>query len=372
MRILLFGEYSNLFNCIKDGLVALGHEVFLVSDGNSYRNYDSDFRYDLKIPFKRAKHLVEIGNIFLHKELISGYDVAMIIDPCLFSRYVWPNKIVFDYIRKHNTLTYVCGCGLYPLSFNYWYSRKDTKYYHFCKGYFEGKPKDYKLNIYPNKPLINWEKEFYSKITGYIPIWYEYAEPYRFLNNIKPTVRIPIPSNKNAYKPNVPHNGKITFFHGITRPCKGGKYIMEAFDRLRDKYRDKVEFIAEGGLPFKEYMQLMDRVNVLVDDANSNSFSMNVLYAMQKGIVCMGGAEPVGNKELGYEDCPVVNINNNVNDICSAIEDIISKSDQLEEWGIRSRNFVDKYHNSLDIARQYEQIFKEDLRVKELNLGINI
>lgn len=363
MRILLFGEYSNLFNCIKDGLKALGHEVYLVSDGNSYRNYDSDFRYDIKFPIKRAKHLIEIANIFMHYKKIVGYDVAMIIDPVLFSRYVWPNKLVFDFIAKHNKLTYVCGCGLYPLSYEYWYTRPETKYYHFCKGYFEGKPVGTKLNIYPNKPLVDWEKELYSKITGYIPIWYEYAEPYRFLPNIKPTIRIPIPMDKYEYKPNVPHNGKITFFHGITRPCKGGKYIIEAFDRLRDKYKDTVDFVAAGGLPFNEYMELMNRVNVLIDDANSNSFSMNVLYAMQKGIVCMGGAEPVGNAELGYEDCPVVNIDNNVDHICAAIEDVIARKDELEEWGLRSRKFVEKYHDSIDVAKQYVEQFEKDLKV---------
>lgn len=367
MRILLFGEYSNLFNCIKDGLVALGHEVFLVSDGNGYKNYESDFRYDVKFPFKRAKHLIEISNIFLHKDLISGYDVAMIIDPCLFSRYVWPNKLVFNYIASHNTLTYVCGCGLYPLSYEYWYTRPETKYYHFCKGYFDGKPKGAKINIYPNKPLVEWEKDFYSRITGYIPIWYEYAEPYRFLTNLKPTIRIPIPINKYEYKPNVPHDGIITFFHGITRPCKGGKYIMAAFDRLREKYKGQVEFVAKGGIPFKEYMELMNKVNVLIDDANSNSFSMNVLYAMQKGIVCMGGAEPVGNAELGYEDCPVININNNVDDICAAIENVIAKKDSLEEWGLKSRKFVEKYHNHIDIAKQYVAIFENDF--KKINNG---
>lgn len=362
MRILLFGEYSNLFNCIKEGLIALGHDVYLVSDGNGYRNYPSDYRYDIKLPYKRARHLLEIANIFLHRRLIKGYDVAMIIDPCLFSRYVWPNKLVFDYIAKHNKLTYVCGCGLYPLSFKYWYSRPDTKYYHFCKGYFEGKPENSKLNIYPNEPLINWEKEFYAKISGYIPIWYEYAEPYRFLPNIKPTIRIPIPLDKYDYRQNIPHDGKITFFHGLTRACKGGKFIIEAFNRLRDKYKGKVDFITAGGLPFNEYMELMNKVNVLIDDANSNSFSMNVLYAMQKGIVCMGGAEPIGNIELGYEDCPVVNITNNVDQICEAIEYVISRKAELEAWGLKSRKFVEKYHNHIYIAKQYVEIFETDLQ----------
>lgn len=29
MKILLFGEFSGLFTCLKEGLVALGHDVFL-------------------------------------------------------------------------------------------------------------------------------------------------------------------------------------------------------------------------------------------------------------------------------------------------------------------------------------------------------
>ena len=76
----------------------------------------------------------------------------------------------------------------------------------------------------------------------------------------------------------------------------------------------------------------------------------------------MGSAEPVGNAELGYEDCPVVNIDNNVDHICAAIEDVIAKKDELEEWGLRSRKFVEKYHNHIDIAKQYEKIFADDLK----------
>ena len=49
MRILLVGEYSGLFNCLKDGLIALGHEVFLASDGDAYRDYPSDFRWDVRL-----------------------------------------------------------------------------------------------------------------------------------------------------------------------------------------------------------------------------------------------------------------------------------------------------------------------------------
>lgn len=46
MKILLFGEFSGFFTCLKDGLTALGHEVFLASSGDGFKNYPSDFRWD--------------------------------------------------------------------------------------------------------------------------------------------------------------------------------------------------------------------------------------------------------------------------------------------------------------------------------------
>ena len=43
MRILLIGEYSGLHNSLKEGLITLGHEVIIVSNGDNFKNYASDF-----------------------------------------------------------------------------------------------------------------------------------------------------------------------------------------------------------------------------------------------------------------------------------------------------------------------------------------
>ena len=44
MKILLIGEYSNLHNSLKKGLIELGHEVTLVSFGDGFKNLSSDIR----------------------------------------------------------------------------------------------------------------------------------------------------------------------------------------------------------------------------------------------------------------------------------------------------------------------------------------
>ena len=45
MKILLLGEYSGLFNSLKEGLVELGHNVTLISDGDGFKNYPSDYSW---------------------------------------------------------------------------------------------------------------------------------------------------------------------------------------------------------------------------------------------------------------------------------------------------------------------------------------
>ena len=42
MKILLIGEYSNLHNSLKQGLVKNGHNVVLLGNGDGFKNYDAD------------------------------------------------------------------------------------------------------------------------------------------------------------------------------------------------------------------------------------------------------------------------------------------------------------------------------------------
>ena len=156
----------------------------------------------------------------------------------------------------------------------------------------------------------------------------------------------------------------MVFLHGVsTRPAaKGTHIIKEAFKRMQIKYGDIAEFHCIGGLPFKEYMQIVDRSNVIVDDANSYSIAMNGLFSLAKGKIVMGGAEPEGNKELGIEGVnPVFNLKPDVEQICSQIEYIIQNKDKIEEWGLAGRRFVEEYHDYIKIAKEYELVFKKFL-----------
>ena len=62
----------------------------------------------------------------------------------------------------------------------------------------------------------------------------------------------------------------------------------------------------------------------------------------------------------GYEYNPIFNICPDVDQICDTMIDIIKRKDEIEEFGLKGRKFVEKYHNYIDIAQQYIDIFRAD------------
>lgn len=358
MRILLFGEYSGFFNCLKDGLVALGHEVFLASaNGDGLKNFPSDFKwqgYGYSY-FEKIKlgPFYSVGNILLHKHLFSGYDVVLLIAPNDVSYRTWLNKIPYDYIRKHNKLVFLSGAGITAHLFDYWYKSKE-KYRSYMEGYLIDDPNFFYKD---NNALMKWEDELMDSVDGYIPIWYEYYMPFKNHPKCLDIVRIPVNVSKFEYHPNIVKK-KVIFYHGSRNECKGTRYIKTAFEKMQKHYGDKGEFIYAGMLPFNEYMKLVERTNVIVDDANSYSVAMNGFFSMLKGKAIMGGAEPVANELYGYVDNPIFNICPDVDQICDTMINIIKNREEMESIGHKNRLFVEKYHNYIDIAKQYVAIFE--------------
>jgi glycosyltransferase involved in cell wall biosynthesis len=351
MNILLFGEYSGLFNCLKDGFKELGHQVFLASDGDSHKDYPSDFRWDKNVKGKAGK-IVSIFNVFSNLNKFRGYDIVFLISPYpLYRRYF--NDKIFDFLIENNKQVYLCGAGLNPHSFDFWNKTINTKYHTYTQNYLdEAKQLHKKVGVFNNLELQESETKLFEKIAGYIPIMYEYAEPYRYFPQLIKTIPIPINTSKYIYRENTVKN-KIVFFHGLSRVCKGGEYILKAFEILSKKYPHDADFFCKGGLPFNDYIQLLQRTNVVLDDANAYSLGMNALFSMAQGKIVMGGAEDVAAKELEYTFCPAINISSNVNQIINAVEMVIENRKDIEEIGYNSRSFVELFHDHQTIAQKY-------------------
>ena len=61
MKILFVGEFSRLHNSLKEGLLALGHEVVLVNNGDGFKNFPADI--SIRAAFLKSKLLVKARDI---------------------------------------------------------------------------------------------------------------------------------------------------------------------------------------------------------------------------------------------------------------------------------------------------------------------
>ena len=118
-------------------------------------------------------------------------------------------------------------------------------------------------------------------------------------------------------------------------------------------YPNELELIIDGKMPLEDYLRVMQKSNVVIDQVNSYSLGMNGLYALAMGKVVIGGAEQEGLNSLGIKSSPVINVEPNKHSIISAIEMILSKKDKLKEMGTESRDFVKKFHCNIKVAKKY-------------------
>jgi len=357
MKILLVGEFSGFFNCLKEGLIELGHDVFLASGGDGYRNYPSDYRWDYHLPgfLRHLNGPLSALDVSFHLNHLKGYDVVHVVNSHPLGNLKHINVNFFKFLKKHNGKVFLSGAGLEFKGMRYWYGLKDSKYFNYVNALLEEKRNQGKpFPFLTRDDLLREEEEIHSLIDGYIPIMYEYVPYMKDSSKIKPTIPIPINLNKFTYHPNTLNSdGKLVFFHGISRPCKGGNFIIGAFDKLREKYKTEAIFMARGGVPFDEYVQILRNSNVVLDDANAYSLGMNSLFSMAQGRVVMGGAEEVANKELNYSFCPAFNLKADIEYISEQIENIINNKDQIQEWGLQSRRLVEEYHDYIHVAELY-------------------
>ena len=127
MKILLVGEYSNLHNTLKKGLIAHGHEVFLVSSGDYFKRFNSDLL--IRSPFKSG-FFKKINSLFFyflnidfnviyvvykfkkHQKKLTHFDVVQLINQTPFDLYPKHEKKIFDQLKTSNNKVFVLGCGI--------------------------------------------------------------------------------------------------------------------------------------------------------------------------------------------------------------------------------------------------------------------
>ena len=355
MNILLLGEYSGLYKNLKEGLEELGHQAHIASSGDGYKKLQSDIDFTSSIPGVIGKFHRKVNPLISIPKL-RNYDVVQLINPFCFFYTPFINNLFFDKIIAQNEKFFISAAG--DDAYFWKYGRERLRY-----GPFDDFLKyDLKRKncILESKKLFDFNSRLVAKSRGIIPIMYEYEESYRDCEKRLKTIPIPINLDKIAYKENIIKD-KIVVFHGLNRyGFKGTRFVKEAFSILRKRYPNDLDLVIEGNLPIDDYLALMAKTNIVIDQTNSYSCGVNGIYALAMGKVVLGGAEPESLKSHGVNHSPVVNVLPSVESIVREVEKILELRNDIGALGESSRVFAEKNHCHIKIAEQYVKLWNDN------------
>lgn len=365
MKILLLGEYSNVHWTLAEGLRKLGHKVTVVSNGDFWKNYPRDIdvsREEGKLG--GIKLLLRIARLL---PKLRGYDVVQLINPLFFevkAERIFP---IYRYLRKHNKRIVL---GAFGMDY-YWVHTNCTtmplRYSDFNMG------KELRTNIDAVKEKEDWintkkgqlNKLIANDCDGIVAGLYEYMVCYEPIFPNK-TVFIPfpiVPKAVSLQKKNI--NEPVKLFIGISKSrseYKGTDIMLRAAEAVKAEYPDKVELSIANGIPFAEYVKLMNGADAILDQLYSYTPSMNPLEAMARGIICVGGGEPENYEILNETSLhPIINVLPNYESCVSQLRQLVLHPEQIDELKAQSIAYIAKHHDYIKVAKQYEKLYKSIL-----------
>lgn len=180
---------------------------------------------------------------------------------------------------------------------------------------------------------------------------FSYVAPF-----FKRTVIIPQAIDTSKFKPAFPdpYNSKPLIVHAPSRKnVKGTSYIEEAVARLKEKYR--FDFLCLHQVKNEEVKEAFKKVDIVVDQLLLGAYGIVSVEAMALGkpVICYIRDDLISNYP---EDLPIVNANPHT--IEDALETLLADPKLRFDLGVRSRAFVERYHDSKVVARKLVALYE--------------
>lgn len=378
MKILLVGEYSRLHNSLKEGLQALGHEVTLVSTGDAFKNFPSDILLKRKYDFGISKNMkvllfilfgIDITSqslkyqFFKNQEKFKGFDIVQLINESPLGILPKYEKEIISFLKKNNKKLFLLSCGTDYTSVKYAIEKMFR--YSIFNPLFELKVSE--KDFFPALKYLRPEYEnlhnfIFKNVDGVIASDLDYDIP--LLGNEKYLGLIPNPVNTEKLKFEPFYSeGKIIIFHGINRANyfkKGNDYFEAALEQIEQKYASKVKVITVENIPYSEYIEKYNSAHILLDQVFAYDQGYNALEAMAKGKVVFTGAEKEFLERYNLQEDEVcINALPDVEYIYEKLEDLILNPEKLTSISTNARDFIEREHNYIYIAKKYLEIWQK-------------
>ena len=379
MKILLVGEFSRLHNSLKEGLLALGHEVILVNNGDGFKNFPADisiranfFKSKLgNIPrqiwariYKYDLALLEHGIRFwwISKKL-KNFDIVQLINESPIQTASKLELFLLKRIFKQNDKVFLLCCGIDYLTVSHIKKKKDR--YSVMNAYFENIPEAKKQYDYffdfVDKPHQKIHKFLYKNIRGVIASDLDYVAPLYGNKKYLGLIANPINTDKITVIENK-ISDKINIFLGINTGNsykKGISFFEKAIAIIQEKYLDNIEIIITKDIPYSDYQKHFENAHILLDQVYCYDQGFNALEAMAKGKVVFTGAETefLNHYHL-QEDEVAINALPDVAYLVEKLSFLIENPSEIERIGKNAIQFIQKEHHYITQAQKYVQLWK--------------
>lgn len=378
MKVLLVGEFSHLHNSLKEGLKALGHEVFIIGHNDGFKNFPVDFpiqkKWDSGLLKKIKVALFKISGFdissylsFLQflkfKNQCSGFEIVQLINENSF--YCTPNfeKKIISYLLKNNKKLFLLSCGYDYLNVKYCFENLDFK--SVIPLYLNHKIDSKSFgNVlkFREKGFLKLHQFIYQNCRGIIASDLDYDLPLRGNEKYLGLIPNPINTEKLIFQP-LQITDKIVIFHGINNDNylkKGNDYFEKALQIIEQKYSSKVEIITVRSVPYSEYINLYNSCHILLDQIYAYDQGYNALEAMAKGKVVFTGAETEFMKQYNLSEKVCINAIPDVDCLVKELSFLIENPKEIIAMSKRARTFIEEHHNHIKIAQNYIQKWNEN------------
>ncbi|MDE6339487.1 MAG: hypothetical protein K2K97_06845 [Muribaculaceae bacterium] len=368
MKILFFGDYSNLHACLARELRTRGHEVTVISDGGRYMDTEKDILLD-RAPGKMGavKYLLRLFSII---PSLKDYDVVQLINPHFIHLKPGKIKYFFDILKRNNRSVFLTLAGN---DYHFVKACIDGETFRFSEFMVGDKPTEFETVTHHAKAWTQpGMKEFaeyiYANIDGAMSVLPEYDMAARPILGDKVTfTNIPVDIDSLDPRP-LDLSGKINLFIGMREGMeiqKGTAQLLAIARRLEKEMPDRCSVTCVRNLPLKEYLSRMQESHIVLDQLYSYSPGTNAFQAMALGKVAGTGAQPEFYEYIGEPDqgailplSPLVSDK----DWEDRLRQLILDPSRLQAMADEGRRIVNIHNHVATVADKFENHWKKIIK----------
>jgi len=356
MKILLINEAAGFHNYLKEGLIALGHEVVLaMPSGATHQGRSADYFFGSEgtgVLAKVRRNLLPLWKIRGFKDV----DIAsFMLGISAFNGKVIRYRDLSFLSRRGVKLSYIgTGCDEVSLL----RVRPDASEFA-CKSCQEHD----EMGRSCEKAILSRRVEAASHAALFqytVSPCFEYDHCRSFFPKAIHK-RIPLPVNVGAieFVPTGARDKPVIVHSPTRRGFKGTHVIIEAVDILKRRYSDFVFKIVEN-VSHADYLRFMRQSDIFIDQVFMESAGMAALENLAMGKIVLSGNGPGARAyfDFGHES-PVVNAPSDPRELAGVLYELLLRRDDFGRLAESGRQFVETYHDHIRVAKQYVDLWEE-------------